>query len=229
MRCEPSERVPAASKRCDRPGRRVRAGAPPRPAAALPPRDQAASSRRLRPATAQMGADGDILEHRHAGKNVDVLKGAPDAAPCDLRAGQAVDALAAKADLAVVAAASTPVIRLNTVLLPAPLGPIRPRISPLFMRERQVVHRPQGTEAFCYPANLKQGFAGCTVAFALATGDAAACRGCALPSREPAREKRHQTVARAMQQQDHQQAKHDDFVVAVKFEQFRQEDPSAIP
>ncbi len=28
---------------------------------------------------------------------------------------------------------STPVIRLNTVLLPAPLGPISPRISPLFI------------------------------------------------------------------------------------------------
>ena len=41
-------------------------------------------------------------------------------------------------------AASTPSTMLMVVVLPAPLGPNRPTISPTFDRERYVIYRSQG-------------------------------------------------------------------------------------
>ena len=78
-----------------------------------------------------MRAERDVLEHGHVGRIIDVLEGARDAAARRSRCErQPVDALAAERDLARASSGSTPVTRLKIVHLPAPFGPIRPRISP---------------------------------------------------------------------------------------------------
>ena len=51
-------------------------------------------------AAAQVRAEGDVLEHGHAGDHLHVLEGARDAAPRDLARGERVDALAEQRDLA---------------------------------------------------------------------------------------------------------------------------------
>ena len=57
------------------------------------------------------------------------LEGAADAAPAHLVGRQAVDARALKRDVP-ASGANTPAIRLNSVVLPAPLGPITAKIAP---------------------------------------------------------------------------------------------------
>jgi hypothetical protein len=62
------------------------------------------------------------------------------------REGRPLTVFAAELHRARLLRASTPVIRLKVVDLPAPLGPIRPTICPARIVEADVVHRHQAAE-----------------------------------------------------------------------------------
>ena len=70
----------------------------------------------------------DIVQHGHVLEQPDILKGPGDTQAVDLIRLFADDALPSKR-MAPLVGVYTPVSRLNTVVLPAPLGPIRPTIS----------------------------------------------------------------------------------------------------
>ena len=78
---------------------------------------------------AGMGADPDVVEHREIGEQRDVLEGAADADFGDPVRRPLQDALALHQDVA-GARLVEPDRQLNRVVLPAPFGPIRPRIWP---------------------------------------------------------------------------------------------------
>ena len=71
----------------------------------------------------------DIIQHTRFLKQTDVLERARDAEPCHLVRWQYVDIAIVEAMLP-AASFNRPVIRLTTVVLPAPLGPISPVIRP---------------------------------------------------------------------------------------------------
>ena len=81
---------------------------------------------------AGMGADADVVEHRKIGKQRDVLEGAADADFGDPVRRARQDALAFHQDVA-GARLIEPGEAVESVVLPAPFGPIRPRIAPLCM------------------------------------------------------------------------------------------------
>ena len=78
----------------------LRAAARPRAAGALLGAVEAQHRRGHAAPAAQVRAERDVLEHRHAGDHLHVLEGARHAALRDLARGQAVDALAAQRHLA---------------------------------------------------------------------------------------------------------------------------------
>jgi hypothetical protein len=81
-----------------------------------------APTRRTRCAVA---ADHDVLQRRHVGEQADVLEGARDAGGGDACGAVPVQRRAVEDDLP-RSAAYRPVSTLKKVVLPAPLGPIRP-------------------------------------------------------------------------------------------------------
>src|SRR6516164_90266 len=76
---------------------------------------------------AETGADGAVVQDRHIGERLHDLMGAGDAVPRHHERSLAGDVGAVKDNAFGV---NTPLIRLNKVDLPAPFGPISPRISP---------------------------------------------------------------------------------------------------
>ena len=89
-----------------------------------------ARARRATSAAVQQRADDDVVLDRQRRERPHDLEGAADAAPADLVGRQAVDALAGEGDRAAVGRDSTPAIMLNSVVLPAPFGPITAKIAP---------------------------------------------------------------------------------------------------
>ena len=89
---------------------------------------RAADAARAAPRPEQR-ADRDIVEHGQAGERLDDLKGAGDAETGAAKRRQVIDAPTLEAELALIGG-ELPLIRLTSVVLPAPLGPISPRISP---------------------------------------------------------------------------------------------------
>jgi hypothetical protein len=82
---------------------------------------EAQHRRRHAVAAAQVGAEGDVLQHRHAGNHLHVLEGAGDAEPGDLREASESMRLPSSVTWPRVAG-STPVTRLKVVDLPARSG-----------------------------------------------------------------------------------------------------------
>jgi hypothetical protein len=70
-----------------------------------------------------------VLEHRQARERLDDLEGAGDAEAADAVGREAVDAPAGEGDRPVLGRA-LPAIRLKSVVLPAPLAPMMPTVSP---------------------------------------------------------------------------------------------------
>ena len=89
-----------------------------------------ASARLGRPfAVSEQRADRDIVEHRQAGEGPHDLEGAADAEPRAAEGGQRAMDLPSNR-ISPELGASVPLIRLTSVVLPAPFGPMTPRISP---------------------------------------------------------------------------------------------------
>ena len=78
---------------------------------------------------ADQRADDDVVDHAHGLETLDDLKGAADAAHAAFRRRQP-GRPRHRTRSSLAWAASTPAIRLNSVDLPEPLGPIKPTISP---------------------------------------------------------------------------------------------------
>ena len=124
---------------CPRPGRRCRRT----PAAPWPRSTASRSSRRWRGEPEQragharpvpgVGADDDVLQRGHLAEQPDVLERAGDAELGDLVLLAACRAAGPRAARPRRSAGRRPVIALKQVVLPAPFGPIRPRISPRWM------------------------------------------------------------------------------------------------
>jgi hypothetical protein len=76
-------------------------------------------------ARADVAADHHVLQRRHFGKQADVLEGAGNAGLGHLVHGGRLVGLAASSKLP-LSGVYRPVITLKKVVLPAPLGPIRP-------------------------------------------------------------------------------------------------------
>ena len=79
---------------------------------------------------AHIGADHDVVEHRHARERPHDLEGAADAGRAD-PCGVAPDMLRPSSSTSPALGCRKPLSRLNSVVLPAPFGPMMPRISPL--------------------------------------------------------------------------------------------------
>src|SRR5215216_2306528 len=94
---------------------------------------------------------------------------------------------------------SAPVIRLNIVVLPAPLGPIRPRISPALTSKLTLSTATRPPKRRVALAMLER------------SGGAGRRR---LYARQPAQREGHDAGARPLQQQDEQHREHDDFELA---------------
>ena len=124
--------------------RRTRAAAAPPRARRAPPADGGAS-RRARPGTLVrvpgVGADHHVLERGHVREQPDVLERAGDPGLGDLVRALARPGLRPPAPHPRRWARNTPVTQLNTVVLPAPLGPMTPKISPRPNAQRDVVER----------------------------------------------------------------------------------------
>ena len=134
------------------------------------------------------------------------------------------DALALEARSRPPVGHSTPVTRLKMVLLPAPLGPIRPTISRGPHVEADVVDGDQAAELLARrlaatAAASPRGRHGA----ARAAVRPAAGRGGAARAGNSAAKPRPQPLARGLQQQHQQRAEHDDLVVAPAAEQLRQD------
>ena len=84
--------------------------------APLPPRTRSATQ--------------EVLARRHAREQLDALERAGDAEPGPLVRRHAGEVAAVEGDRAAVGLAGCPSRQLKNVVLPAPLGPIRPTISP---------------------------------------------------------------------------------------------------
>ena len=130
MRCLPSGRLPAA-RQCARQAdardlpRRLGEGA--RLLGAIEPQHRRAATPR---AAAQVGAERHVVEHRHLRRAAYVLERARQAERARSRGRQAADRVADETGPRPRVSGSAPEIRSNMVLLPAPFGPISPRISP---------------------------------------------------------------------------------------------------
>ncbi len=77
-----------------------------------------------------MVGDAHVVQHGQVREQSDVLEGPADAQLGDLERFQSGDCLAVEQDTCRLVGTYRPVIMLKTVVLPAPLGPIRPCNSP---------------------------------------------------------------------------------------------------
>ena len=95
---------------------------------------------------AGVGADHDVLERGHVREQADVLERAGDARLGDLvgLAGPTIDR--PSSTISPPVGRNTPVTQLNSVVLPAPLGPMIPKIWPRWTVERDVVHGHHAAE-----------------------------------------------------------------------------------
>ena len=103
--------------------------------------------RRLARAMAQMRADQDVLAHRQAGEGLHDLEGAGDAAPREPMRRLAGDVLAGDSGPLPSLALRKPEMMANSVVLPAPFGPISAVMRPFGRDERRGIHRQQAAEA----------------------------------------------------------------------------------
>ena len=83
----------------------------------------------LSASASEQGAHRDVVQNRQAGKRPHDLEGASDAQPCTTICGQRARDRPSNR-ISPELGASVPLIRLISVVLPAPFGPITPRISP---------------------------------------------------------------------------------------------------
>ena len=103
-----------------------------------------------------VGADANVVEHRQIGKQRDVLEGAADADLGDPVRRARQDALPFDQDVAGTRLIE-PGRQLNSVVLPAPFGPIRPRIAPLLHAKGHAIQRNEAAEHDADVANREQG------------------------------------------------------------------------
>ena len=96
---------------------------------------------------AAVAADLDVVEHAHAVEQGDVLEGAADAELGDGVARLAEDRAALEQDVARRWGCRAGDRQLKSVVLPAPLGPIRPAIWPGADVEGDAVERDDAAEA----------------------------------------------------------------------------------
>ena len=153
LRPAASSRVPASPTRSSSASASARAAAP-----------QAAARGRRRGRPATFSRHVSDCEHAHE------LEGARDAEPGDAMRGPAGDGRGRWKRIAPASGRSAPEIRLSTVVLPEPFGPIRPTISPRADREARLVDRDQAAEAPCAGRDLEQ---------RAARSSARRCDGCA--------------------------------------------------
>ena len=184
---------------------------------------EAQHRRRHAVAAAQVRAERDVLEHRHAGDHLHVLEGARDAAPGDLARRQRRRCAGRAARPRRASAGSTPVTRLKMVDLPAPFGPIRPTISPArtWKLTSLTATRPPNSLRAARTSSTTSPCGGLARA-----GSGAASAQSTL--RRDARQRRvdegPEAVARVLQHQHEQDAEDDDLVVAAGAHQLRQPD-----
>ena len=93
-------------------------------------------------------ADDDVIEHRQTGEGFDDLKSPADAAGADLIGSQAVDSDCRRNESFLQSGASAPAMRLNSVVLPAPLGPMRATMEFGCDAERNSAHGAQAAKGF---------------------------------------------------------------------------------
>ena len=103
---------------------------PPRPTCASSAWARASSCGAMLAAARPERADNDVFQHAHADERTAQLEGARDAQLGDVVRRQAQQVLAVEHDAGARSGAMKPVSRLNRVVLPAPLGPRTPMISP---------------------------------------------------------------------------------------------------
>ena len=139
-------RAEAARRRVDRRGRGRRA------AARRAPWPRASRGVGM----AQQRADHGVVEHRHRFEGERHLEGAREPEPRARLGRQARDVVAGEGDACPRSTGRSPVRQLKKVDLPAPLGPIRPRISPSSTDDRGVVDRLEGAERLDDVARLNQ-------------------------------------------------------------------------
>ena len=104
------------------------------------------ASRTLPAPPREQRAGGDVLQHRHLRERLHDLEGAREAEPRDLVRPHARDVAGRRSAPGPRSAGCTPVMRLISVVLPAPFGPIRPTISPCVDREADTVDGVQAAE-----------------------------------------------------------------------------------
>ena len=62
--------------------------------------------------------------------------------------------------IAPLSGANSAVMRLSTVVLPEPFGPIRPMICPCGISKEMIAHGNEAAECLAQPANAEEDFAG---------------------------------------------------------------------
>ena len=140
---------PLAAGDRQRRGRPVEQVAQARPRAR--PRRRRQARRRAR-GRRQMRADRDVLPHRQARERLHDLEGAGDAAPRQPMRRLAGDVGAVVDDAALRSACAKPEMIENSVVLPAPFGPISAVMRPACASERCPVDGEQAAEALAIPA-----------------------------------------------------------------------------
>ena len=85
------------------------------------------------------GAQADVVQDAQLLEQADILKGPGNPGGGDAVAAPVADVLAPESESALALMRKTPVMRLKTVVLPAPLGPMSPTSSPgKISREKSV-------------------------------------------------------------------------------------------
>ena len=104
----------------------------------------------------EIGADHDVLAHADLGEGLRDLERAHHARGTDPVRRQAGDVLALEGDLP-ASGAWKPAMAANSVVLPAPLGPIRPTISPCRTSSEAWSTALKAAERFRERAHFKHG------------------------------------------------------------------------
>ena len=94
---------------------------------------------------ADIGADHDVVRDRHAQERTHDLEGAADAGLAQF-VRLAADMSRPSSRTSPVSGRRKPLSRLNSVVLPAPFGPMMPRICVLPQLEADILHRLQAAE-----------------------------------------------------------------------------------
>ena len=134
---------PSASARCSARCSRPTKSSQSRACFARPPRLWLAAG------SAEQRAHRDVVEHRQAGKRPHDLKGAADAEARRDDRPEVGGSARPRTGSAPSVGSSVPLTRLTSVVLPAPLGPIRPRISLALEREASRRQSPPARESAC--------------------------------------------------------------------------------